>query len=153
MRDAGEVRSLWVKRFKLGPMDPKQEVEMVPELGIRDNADQGGRRQVTVIQEEVFRELADTLGPRLDPAMRRANVMIRGVDLHESRGKILHLGECRILIGGETRPCERMDEALEGLRDALRPDWRGGCFGRVLVGGTVGIGDEVWLEEGGEVPL
>lgn len=134
-------------------MDPREEVEMVPELGIRDNADQGGHRQVTVIQEEVFRELADTLGPRLDPAMRRANVMVRGVDLHESRGKILHLGECRILIRGETRPCERMDEALEGLRDALRPDWRGGCFGHVLVGGTVRIGDEVWLEEGGEVPL
>ncbi len=134
-------------------MDPREELEMVPELGIRDNADQGGRRQVTVIQEEVFRELADTLGPRLDPAMRRANVMVRGVDLHGSRGKILHLGECRILIRGETRPCERMDEALEGLRDALRPDWRGGCFGHVLVGGTVRIGDEVWLEEGGEVPL
>ncbi len=134
-------------------MDPREELEMVPELGIRDNADQGGRRQVTVIQGEVFRELADTLGPRLDPAMRRANVMVRGVDLHESRGKILHLGECRILIRGETRPCERMDEALEGLRDALRPDWRGGCFGHVLVGGTVRIGDEVWLEEGGEVPL
>lgn len=153
MNDVGEVRALWVKRARLGPMDPADEVEMVPDLGIRGNADQGGSRQVTVIQEEVFEDLEDTLGPRVDPSMRRANVMVRGVDLRESRGKILHLGECRILLRGETVPCGRMDEALEGLRDALRPEWRGGCFGLVLAGGRVRVGDAVRLDEGGEVPV
>lgn len=153
MNDVGAVRALWVKRARLGPMDPTDQVEMVPNMGIRGNADQGGSRQVTVIQEEVFDVLEDALGPRVDPAMRRANVMVRGLDLRESRGKILHLGDCRILLGGETVPCERMDEALEGLRDALRPEWRGGCFGRVLSGGRVRIGDPARLAEGGEVPV
>ena len=153
MSEPGEVRALWIKRSKRGPMDPAPVVELVPEAGIRGNADQGGFRQVTIIQEEVFDRLRESLDPRVDPGMRRANVLVRGVDLRHSRGKVLHVGECRILIRGETVPCERMDEALEGLREALRPEWRGGCFGRVVSGGPVRVGDEAWLSDGGEVPL
>lgn len=147
MGGAGEVRALWIKRAKLGPMDPAQAVEMVAEEGIRGNANQGGYRQVTIIQEEVFDALEEELGPRVDPAMRRANVMVRGIDLRESRGRTLHLGECRIVIRGETVPCERMDQALPGLREALRPEWRGGCFGRVVQGGAVRVGDRAWISQ------
>ena len=147
MQERGEVRALWIKRAKLGPMDPADAVEMVAEKGIVGNANQGGWRQVTVIQEEVFEALDGELEGRADPAMRRANIMVRGVDLRESRGKILRIGECSIHIRGETVPCERMDEALPGLREALKPGWRGGCFGRVRAGGRVRLGDPVWLEE------
>lgn len=147
MSEMGQVAGLWIKRAKLGPMDPSPAVEMRTEQGIVGNANQGGFRQVTVIQEEVFDALRERLGPALDPAMRRANVMVRGVDLRHSRGKILHLGPVRILIRGETVPCERMDEALPGLRSALEPDWRGGCFGRVIEGGAVRVGDQARLEE------
>lgn len=143
----GKVTGLWIKRAKLGPMDPVHWMEMVAERGIDGNADQGGFRQVTVIQEEVFEALRDELGSSVDPAMRRANVMVRGVDLRNSRGKILNVGPVRIQIRGETVPCERMDEALPGLRAALAPGWRGGCFGRVLLGGPVRVGDAVHLED------
>jgi len=49
-------------------------------------------------------------------------------------------------IRGETRPCERMDEACPGLREALLPESRGGVFGIVLRGGEVETGDTVTLE-------
>ena len=147
MSDQGQVQALWIKRAKLGPMDPAEAVEMVQEEGIRGNANQGGYRQVTIIEQEVFDALKDQVGPGVDPAMRRANVMVSGVDLKESRGKILHLGDCQIHIRGETVPCERMDAAHDGLRAALKPEWRGGCFGRVVVGGDVKLGDAAWLEE------
>lgn len=147
MSGTGQVAALWIKRAKLGPMDPSPAVEMVEERGIVGNANQGGFRQVTVIQEEVFQALRERFGAALDPGMRRANVMVRGVDLRHSRGKMLHLGPVRILIRGETVPCERMDEALPGLRSALEPDWRGGCFGRVIQGGPVQVGDQARLED------
>lgn len=148
----GTVLGLWVKRAHRGPMDPAEEIEMLAGSGIPGNADRGGARQVTVIREEDFHAVGRELGTPVDPAARRANVLIRGVDLRDTRGRVLRLGSCRILIGGETVPCERMDEAVPGLRGALRPAWRGGCYGRVLTGGRLRVGDEARLEEGTSEP-
>ena len=142
----GRVEAIWIKRVKLGPMDPVERATAVEQRGLVGNANQGGTRQVTIIEKEVFDRLEETLGPTVDPAMRRANVMVSGVRLEERRGHMLHLGECVIQLVGETRPCERMDEALPGLRKALEPDWRGGAYGRVVQGGEIRVGDEVWLE-------
>jgi MOSC domain-containing protein YiiM len=128
-------------------MDRTDTVTFVEGRGIEGNADQGGYRQVTVISREVFDEVSGELGVELDPAVRRANVLIQGVDISSPRGKVLCLGEARLHIRGETKPCERMDEAVDGLRAALGDHWRGGCFGRVIRGGTVRVGDPVWLED------
>ena len=59
---------------------------------------------------------------------------------------MLRVGECRLQIGGETRPCYRMDAALDGLEDALKKDWRGGVFCVVLDDGVIRVGDAVRLE-------
>lgn len=141
----GSVQGLWVKRAHRGPMDPRPSLELTDE-GVRESADRGRARQVTIIREEDFRTVEEELGRTVDRSFRRANVLVRGVELEGTRGRILRLGKCRILIGGETVPCERMDEAVPGLREALRTSWRGGCYGRVLDGGSVHLGDEAWLE-------
>jgi MOSC domain-containing protein YiiM len=78
--------------------------------------------------------------------MRRANLMVSGVRLQDTRFQILRVGDCAIELRGETRPCERMDEAHQGLRKALEEGWGGGVFGRVIQGGEIRVGDEVWLE-------
>src|SRR6185369_2455358 len=121
----GKVIAIWLKRFKRGPMDPVMAVEMVAGRGLRGNANQGGRRQVTIIDEAVFDEARRAVGAAVEPSMRRANLMLRGVDLRDSRGRVLRIGRCRVRILGEVRPCERMDEAHQGLREFLRPEWRG----------------------------
>lgn len=146
---AGSVRALWIKRMKRGPMDPAETVELEEGRGIRGNANQGGRRQVTLIEEEVFDELKEAFDPAVDPVMRRANIMVRGIRLARTRERVLRIGEARIEIRGETRPCNLMDETLDGLQDALDPDWRGGVYGQVLTGGTVRVGDEARWEEAG----
>jgi len=142
----GTVVALWLKRAKRGPMDAVMTAELVAGRGLRGNANQGGRRQVTIIDQAVWEAARRTLGPDVHPAMRRANVMLCGIDLRAARGHILRLGNCRIRILGEVTPCERMEEAHAGLRAFLRPEWRGGVFGEVLDDGFVSVGEEAAVE-------
>lgn len=123
-------------------MDLVREVQLDAE-GIVGNANRGGQRQVTIIEREAWERHMAALGGALDPAARRANLMISGCSLAGSRGRVLRIGGCRIAIRGETKPCERMDEALPGLRARMFPDWGGGAFGTVIDGGTIRTGDIV----------
>src|SRR5688572_30852111 len=85
----GEIVAIWIKRFKRGPMDPVSEAEAVEGRGLKDNANQGGKRQVTIIDESRWREAEEELGFEVDPRLRRANLMLRGVDLERTNGRLL----------------------------------------------------------------
>jgi len=138
----GRVEAIWTKRMKRGPMDPVDRATLVTGEGIENDANRGrARRQVTVIDRAAWERATTELGVDVDPSARRANVMVSGVDLEESRGMVLRLGPCRVRIEGETTPCHRMDEAADGLQEALRPEWRGGVYGVVLGGGEIAVGD------------
>ncbi len=107
----------------------------------------GGRRQVTILSLEAWREACRELGADLDPGVRRANVLVSGVDLRACLGRRLRLGTVEVEVLGETRPCELMDDdGRIGLDAALRKDWRGGVFGAVRTGGTLAVGDPVQPE-------
>jgi MOSC domain-containing protein YiiM len=142
----GQLEAIWIKRMKRGPMDPTDRATLVANRGIVGNADQGRKRQVTIIAQERWAELMAETGAALDPGARRANLLVSGVDLRASRGKTLQVGPVRIQIYNETRPCERMDEAHPGLQAAMKRGWGGGAFGIVLDDGEIGVGDPVqWV--------
>jgi MOSC domain-containing protein YiiM len=147
----GRLEAIWVKKEHGGPMESRKEAEI--RGGVVGDVNEGGHRQVTVIEKEVWRERTDRLGVEVDPSARRANFMVSGCALLESRGRVLVVGEVRIRIQGETRPCSIMDEAAPGLRDALDPGWGAGAYGEVIRPGRVRLGDPVsWVapEEGSE---
>lgn len=146
MTHPGRLEGIWIKRARRGPMDPLAGAQMSAGSGIEGNIETGGRRQVTILSRERWDGFMEKLGAKLDPGTRRANLLVTGVDLAETRNWILRIGEVRVRILGETRPCERMEEALPGLRDLMRADWGGGAFGEVLDSGPVQIGDEVGWE-------
>lgn len=143
----GKLRAIWIKRSRRGPMDAVDRAEAVANRGLVGNANQGGRRQVTIIERERWDDALEELGDRVDPSARRANLMVEGVDLKETRGRVLRIGDCRLEIQGETTPCYRMDEARDGLQEALRPDWRGGAYATVLEGGALEVGQAAAWEE------
>ena len=140
---AGKLEAIWIKSMRRGPMLPRESAELRAGRGLVDNTDQGGRRQVTILARERWDEVTTGCGARLDPVQRRANLLVSGLELKDTRGDILQIGDCRLRVLGETRPCERMDEALPGLQAAMRQDWAGGVFAEVLDDGEISVGDSV----------
>jgi MOSC domain-containing protein YiiM len=139
------LHRIWIKRSKRGPMDAVRSVIAAPG-GLDGNANQGGRRQVTIIAAERWAELMRDLGADVPPSARRANLMISGLDLENTRGRILRVGSVRLQINGETRPCERMEEACPGLQALMRDRWGGGVFADILDEGEIRVGDAVAWE-------
>ena len=128
-------------------MDATQSAELVAGRGLRGDATQGGRRQVTIMSLERWWTLTGHLPGPPAPAIRRANLVVEGIDLDDSRGRVLRIGEARVRIFGETRPCHQMDEACPGLQAALSPPWGGGAFGEILDGGAIAVGSPVAWED------
>lgn len=142
----GRIEAIYLKRVRRGPMDAVAQAELAADRGIVGNANQGGRRQVTVLAQEAWDAVMAELSGSLPPSARRANLVVSGLELEGTRGQWLRVGGARLAILGETRPCERMDEALPGLKAALSGNWRGGVFAAVLEGGVVRVGDPAELE-------
>jgi len=133
----GTIVAIWIKRAHRGVMDRVDEATLVEGRGIEGSADQGGWRQVTIISEEAWRDAVAQCGKEFDPAHRRANIMLRGIDLENSRGKRLQLGDCIVEIRGENPPCKRMGD----MQQPLTPHWRAGVFGVIARGGTIRDGE------------
>jgi MOSC domain-containing protein YiiM len=142
----GRIEQILIKRMKRGPMNAVQTATLVAGRGIAGNANQGGTRQVTILSCERWQELMVSLGATLEPRARRANLVVSGIDLENTRGRVLRVGSCRLRVLGETRPCEQMEEALTGLQAAMRPHWGGGAFGEVIESGEITVGDSVVWE-------
>lgn len=142
----GSIKSLWIKQSKSGTMEKFKRLELLENMGIQGNADQGGKRQITIISEENWQNMMRVLNTDLDPASRRANVLVTGVSLINSVHKLLKLGDCIVKIYGETKPCDRMDKAFEGLKKVMQANWNGGVYGKIIKGGFIRTGDQVDFE-------
>jgi MOSC domain-containing protein YiiM len=141
-----KLEQIWIKRVHRGPMDAARRARVVAGKGIVGNANQGGKRQVTIVSNKHWTDVTAPLGDTPDPRLRRANLLVSDIDFSDARGKILKIGNVRVRIYGETRPCEQMEAAVPGLREAMSVPWGGGAHGEVLDDGEIAVGDAVTLE-------
>ena len=143
MDTLGTVKGIAVRDASRAPMKEQQQVEVTLQHGIVQDYRGTGLRQVTFLDAGQWQEVLAELGIDLPWYTRRANVLIEGIDLPATVGWRLQVGACRFAIGGETTPCDRMDELQPGLRRILTPALRGGVWGKVLQGGALRVGDAV----------
>ncbi len=134
------------------PMEVIEHARITPETGIAGDfrgAMRGKpyKRQVTLIERSDWDAAMAEVGHSIGWQERRANLLVDGLDLPQTKGVRLRIGADVVLeITRETDPCERMEALAEGLRAALTPDWRGGACAMVVTGGEIAVGDEIRIE-------
>jgi MOSC domain-containing protein YiiM len=146
---SGRLEAIWLKRAHRGPMDPRESATLIAGRGVEGSVGRSSRRQVAIIEREMWESLMRQTGSSAPPSTRRANLMVSGISLADTRKRVLRIGNTRLEIAGETKPCERMEEAVPGLRALMYPNWGGGAFAKVLTGGEIRVGDAVEWEEPG----
>lgn len=146
---SGKILGLQRKAKLRADLEPLEKATVTVEKGIEGDA-RGVMKdaQITLISKEARDAAMADLKPTRDVewTARRANVFVDGMEFNESTGARISIGDVELEVMSETDPCDIMDKAYPGLKDALTPDWRGGCRTRVLKGGTVNMGDTITME-------
>ena len=119
-------------------------ITITPENGVRGDHGTSQRRQVTLLDEAAWQIACSEIGTELDWTVRRANILVQGLDLPSLLNQQVRIGTAQVEVVGEVTPCHLMDEVQSGLEDALTPDWRGGVYARVIESGVVATNDVIF---------
>jgi MOSC domain-containing protein YiiM len=148
---SGKLIGIAWRPARRAPMQTADAIDISVDRGVA--GDHKGpkfkRRAVTILAREDWEAALAELATDgvdvgdLDWTVRRANLLVEGLRLPRAVGATLRIGPVLLEVTYPTVPCARMDEARQGLRKALHPEWRGGVTCLVLEGGHVSAGDSV----------
>ncbi len=143
-----KLMGIAVKDKKFAPMQTIDHAFISMDKGVEnDFRGKPSSRQVTVMSQQAWQDVNSTLNMNLPWTTRRANLLVDGLDLENTTGKIITIGDVELLITQETDPCERMQQVTDGLFEALKIHWRGGVCCRVIREGRVELGDDIMLSD------
>ena len=137
----GRLKAICRHAVSGGPTETLETVTITEADGVEGNARKPSRRRVAVMAAEAWAAACEELGADLPWTLRRANLLVEGLDLPKEPGARLRIGEVLLEITQEVDPCAVMDRQHPGLKTALTPDWRGGVGCAVIEGGRVSVGD------------
>jgi MOSC domain-containing protein YiiM len=148
----GRVEAIIVRADSRRPARAIDATRAIAGIGLEDDrlgrrgAAELSKRQVTLIQREhlpVIAQLAQV--PAVEAVALRRNLVVSGLNLLALKNLKLRVGEALLEIIGPCHPCSRMEEAIgTGGYAAMRG--HGGMTARVLEGGAIRVGDEVYVQ-------
>ncbi len=143
----GKVLWIGVRPERRAEVEAVTTVMADPEIGLHGDYATRSNRHITLISAEQLSAAARVLGREsIEPATTRRNVLMSGLDFDSLHGALLRIGEVEVEITGPCLPCQRMDETLgEGGRRALAVTHAGGLTGRIKRGGSITVGDTVYV--------
>jgi MOSC domain-containing protein YiiM len=141
------LKGIAFRQQKNGAMETLEKSHITTQAGVvGDFRGKPGKRQVTVLSDVCWTKTCSELNEQLPWTARRSNLFISDIQFGpQDVGKTLLIGDCALLITRETDPCNKIDMAHPGLKQALSPNWRGGVCCKVITSGEVHIGDSVKL--------
>jgi MOSC domain-containing protein YiiM len=154
----GHVEAICIAPVGGANMQPLTEIEAIAGVGLRGDRyatssgfysgrpTDPGAREVTLIEGETLDALLEEHGLQLRVDQHRRNLTVRGVRLDELLGERFSVGEVVLEGIKDCPPCEHLEQ-LTGKR-VIRPLLeRGGLRARILVGGTLRLGDAVAVQQ------
>lgn len=142
------IEGIAIREAKKAPMLEIVKGVVTTESGIVGDAGRKpGKFMVTLLSQEAWHEACAEVDRKLPWTTRRANILISGYRFSAADvGKTVSIGDCTLRITRETDPCDYMNAACPGLKQALRPDWRGGVRAKVESSGEISVGDALVIE-------
>jgi MOSC domain-containing protein YiiM len=145
----GQVVWIGVRPERRMPVKSLTEVEAIQDKGLAGDHYRGtatSNRHVTLIQAEHLMAVASFMNlPELNPSLVRRNIVVKGINLLALKDKQFYIGEALLEMTGLCHPCSQMEEILgEGGYNAMRG--HGGITARILNGGKIRVGDEVYVK-------
>ena len=153
----GTVEAICIAAGDSAPMQAVTQIEAIVGVGLRgDRYAEGtgfysarptdpGAREVTLFEAEVLDLLRAEHGIELSATEHRRNLTVRGVRLLDLLGERFSIGEVVLEGVKDFPPCEHL-QGLTG-KALLRPlHNRGGLRARVVVGGTLRVGDRIAVQ-------
>lgn len=141
----GRLMAIGRHTVRGGAMETVETVAVSIEDGVEGNVRTSRRRKVSVIAADAWEAACAELGVDLPWTLRRANLLVEGLELPREPGARLRIGGVVLEVTQETDPCAVMDAQHPGLKEALTPDWRGGVSCMVAEGGQVSVGDAAMI--------
>ena len=152
MNGPGVVAGLFVAPVGGSPMEPREEVRVVPGRGIEGDryatgtgtysGAPGPGRDVTLIAREVLDAVRADSGIAIAGVETRRNILTEGIALNDLVGRRITVGE--VLLEGMrlAEPCAHLERlTAPGVRKALLH--RGGLRAEVVGGGRIRLGDPI----------
>lgn len=145
----GKVVWISVRPERRSPVKPLTEVDAILNRGLAGDHYKGtpsSTRHVTLIQAEHLAAVSSFMSiSDLDPGLVRRNIVVKGINLLALKDKQFYLGEALMEMTGLCHPCSQMEEILgEGGYNAMRG--HGGITARIIKGGKIRVGDEVYVK-------
>lgn len=142
----GIVRGICVSPARGTKKTPVAEAVLKEEWGIVGDAHAGNwHRQVSLLPLERIEEFR-ARGAAVEPGAFGENLIVEGYDLKNIPvGSRFHAGAgCVLEVTQIGKECHSHCEIFRVMGDCIMP--REGIFARVITGGTLRTGDEIWLE-------
>lgn len=143
----GRIRAIAVRTAEDGPMKEIARTVALVDGGLEGDIAVSADRGVTFIASGQWKQVVAELGTELPWHTRRANILVECDGLGDLIGKTVRIGDVRVHVNAETKPCGLMDKLHDGLKTALVPDCRAGVYGRVVAGGEIRVGDHLIVSE------
>lgn len=151
---SGVVTHLHITARAFLPMRAQESVELLAGRGIvgdrymlgieqgyySEKPEEG--RQVTLFESEALEAILRDYKVRMLPEEHRRNITTRGVPLNWLVGTRFRIGSCLVEATRLSVPCRHIEQILD--KQVFDPMvHRSGLNCRILVGGTVRVGDEI----------
>lgn len=141
----GRIEAIAIRTTKNGPMQLLDHATGVVDQGLAEDLPCSTERGLSLISKQQWETVQSEIGKDLPWHTRRANVLVDSGSLAGLIGMKIAIGELEMDVLDETRPCGLMDQIEPGLREVLKPDFRGGVLGRITKGGSIKPGDEIQI--------